>query len=154
MTETINSESTKNIDLVYTESFWTGRRQLRYGEIELTRKSNKKFVGETDGGEVEFSVHGNRFKGIYVESATLQGPVCVVRKLTVLEYILAVLVLVPALIFGAVGGAVGGVIACVNLYVMPKIETLWLKITVALEFTAVSGFTAFWIAYAFGTLFW
>lgn len=154
MTETVNNEITNGKDLVYTESFWSGRRSLSYDGKELKRESNKKFVLETEKGNTEFQVSGNVFKGVNVSSSVFGSPVNVVRKLTPLEYILAILVFIPGVVFGAIGGAVGGVIACVNLYIMPKIETLWLKIVVAVEFCAVAGFAAFWLAYAVGMLFW
>lgn len=154
MTETVNNEITNGKDLVYSESFWTGRRGLTYDGVELKRQSNKKFVSESESGNTEFTVSGNRFTGINITSHIFSAPVNVVRKLTVLEYILAVLVFIPGIVFGAIGGAVGGIIACINLYIMPKIETLWLKVVISLEFCAVAGFTAFWLAYAVGKLFW
>lgn len=154
MTETVNNETTNGKELAYTESFWTGRRSLSYDGKELKRESNKKFVLEGEGGNTEFQVSGNIFKGVNVSAPVFSEPINVVRKLTTLEYILAILVFIPGVIFGAIGGAVGGLIACANLYIMPKVETLWLKIVIAVEFCIVAGFASFWLAYAFGMLFW
>lgn len=103
---------------------------------------------------VPFTVSGNRFSGVQVSSPLFAAPVQVVRKLTPLEYVLAILVFIPGLVFGAVGGAVGAVIACLHYALMIRVQKTWLKIVLCVEFVIVAAFTAFWLAFAVGMLFW
>ncbi len=150
----ICDESTVNVELVYRESFFTGRRTLTYGGVELVRKSNKEFVlpATEERAEQIFSVAGNAFKGVTVSSALLGAAVTVRRRLSPLEYILAILPIIPSVFFGLVGGAIGGLFVAVSLFLQTKISSLALRIIVGIEMVAVSGLLAFLCAYGVALL--
>ncbi len=150
----ICDESTANVELVYCENFFTGRRKLTYGGVELVRRSNKVFVlpATEERAKQIFSVAGNAFKGVSVSSALLPTAVMVRRKLTPLEYILAILPLIPSVFFGAVGGAVGGLFVAISLFLQVQIKSRVLKIIVGVELGAVGGLLAFLCAYGVALL--
>ncbi|MGN0813551.1 MAG: hypothetical protein ACI4MQ_08610 [Candidatus Coproplasma sp.] len=142
--------------LTYEEGFWTGKRKLTFCGRELKRVNNKNFVLEPqDEGEetVEFTVKGNLFTGVTVISSAFSQPITVRKPLSVVEYVLVILPIIPSVFFGAIGGAIGGLFAAALLYVLPKVKPLWLKIVVGLETCAVAGLTAFLVAYAVANAF-
>lgn len=151
---TVCDEKTGGLTLDYEENIWTGRRTLTYNGEKLVRKNNKSFLlpASQERGEAEFRVTGNAFAGVTVASEIFSGVVTVRRKLSALEYILAVLPLIPSVFFGAVGGAIGGLFMALSLCCMTRIETLWLKIVVGIELGAIGGLLAFWTAYGVALL--
>ena len=141
--------------LVYEENFWTGRRKLSYGGKQLKRINNKKFVLESqngEGGELVFEVKGNMFKGISVQSTAFPEPVIIKGALSVLDYILVILPIVPSVFFGAIGGGIGGAFTAISLVFVPKIKPKWLKIIIGIEMCVISGLTAFLAAFGVGQL--
>lgn len=152
MTVTIQDESTNGYPLVYNETFWTGKRTLCYNGTPLRRQSKKQFFLDGDDGTAEFGVEGNRFTGIRVVSPLFAQPLQITRKLAVWEYILAVLVFIPGILFGAIGGAIGGVLGYVNLELMLRIKRVWLRVVVAMEMTFLCAIIAFGIALLMMTL--
>lgn len=149
MTVTIRDERTGGYQLVYTQSFWTGRRQLWYNGTQMRRQNNKQFFWEGSGGTVEFRVEGNLFTGTRVASDMFAAPIYITRKLAVWEFILSILVLAPGLLFGAIGGFIGGVLGYVNLEMLLRIKKVWLRIVLSIEMMIVCALLAFGTALLF-----
>ncbi len=142
----VNNEKTKNKDFFYEENFWTGKRNLAYDNVPLTKIKRNVFEYK-EGDKVEqFLIKGNQFIGVSVSMFGVQ--VEVIRKLTWLEIVLSVLVFIPSILFGAVGGAIGGVCGFTNILLLRKIENIWLQIIISGEF-ALLGLT---LSYIFAIL--
>jgi len=69
------------------------------------------------------------------------------RKLTWYEIVLSVLVIAPCVLFGAIGGAIGGALGFTNATLIRKIDKLWLKILISIEFAVVGLLLSYLIAY-------
>ena len=124
----------------YSESFWTGRRQVTVNGVVLNRINNKQF--EKD--DIKATVMGSMISGLVINVNGTYISMC--NKSTPLEYILAFIPLVLIIIWGnsiklcsivpVVGGMLGGAIsggcgACALIFMKLQKNTIG-KIVVAL----------------------
>ena len=165
---TVNDSRTQGLDLVFTESLWTGRRTLAYNGNAAEKKSRKLFVLHLKSGDIEFHIKGNIFSGITVQSPVLREPIEVHKKFSPPEYIFAVLAVVLAIAGGILGGVAGGVIGGVLqggvygilgglffalvLLAVTCIKRKWLRYLVCAELVIVSAGLAFFAGYGMALL--
>ena len=130
----------------YTESFWTGRRNITVNGIALNRINNKNFEHD----DLKATVMGSILSGIVINVNGTYVTMC--NKSTPLEYVLAFIPLVLIIIWGnspklcsiipVVGGMLGGAIsggcgACALIFMKLQKKTIS-KIIVALIALVVS----------------
>jgi len=141
----LNNEKTKNKDLYFEEGFWTGKRKIVYDGITLTKI--KRSIYEYENGDVkeQFVIKGNQLLGVNIQM--FGEDVELTRKLTWYEIVLSVLVIAPCVLFGAIGGAIGGALGFTNATLIRKIDKLWLKILISIEFAVVGLLLSYLIAY-------
>ena len=165
---TVNDSRTQGLDLVFTESLWTGRRTLTYNGNAAEKKSRKQFILHLSNGDIEFNIKGNIFSGITVLAPVLKEPVAVHKKLSPLAYVFSVLAVVLSIVCGILGGVVGGVIGGVLqggvygiigglffalvLLAVTGIKRKWLRYLVCAELVIVSAGLAFFIGYGMALL--
>lgn len=144
----------------YTESFWTGRRNITVNGIALNRINNKNF--ERD--DLKATVMGSILSGIVINVNGTYVTMC--NKSTPLEYVLAFIPLVLIIIWanspklysiipiigGAIGGGVSGGCGAVSLIYMKLRKNIYGKILVALISLVVAFILCNIIAvYVFGS---
>ena len=148
---TINNEQTKFKDLVYAENIWTGKRTITYDGVTLPKRKRGLYeLRQGDQTELVM-VKGNQLIGVTV---TLFGQqIELLRKTFWYEWVLAIMVFIPAIIFAVLNndgdniglcalaagicGGIGGGLYFVNFYLLKRVNKLYLKIILAVEFTAV-----------------
>ena len=141
----INNEQTKNKELHYEESFWSGKRTIKYGETSLN-KIKRNLYEYTDGENIEqFEVKGNQLIGVTIKM--FGNNVEIVKKLTWYEIVMSLLVFIPCILFGAIGGAFGGLFGFTNLTIIRNIDKWWLKLIISLQFAIVALLLSYIFAY-------
>ncbi len=144
-------------DIVYEESFWTGKKTVSINGTPLEKISKKQFRLQ-DGGTV--TVSGNFLQGACLN---LNGEtIRLTPKLKWYEVVLCILPLIftltwgniPALcdivpvVGGMIGGAIGGVFSMVGLYAIRSVKPLWLKIVIGIASFALTFGICCGIGYA------
>lgn len=144
-------------EIIYEESFWTGRKKLSINGEQLTRTSRTSF--QTSEGKI-VTLTGNMVRGTKAE---IDGNTVVIDPATkwyeyVMSFVSLIFILVwgnvPALcaIFPVVGGALGGLISAIfsvlNLYLIKKTDKLWLKLVISLASFVVAVLICFLFALA------
>jgi hypothetical protein len=146
-------------EIVFEESFWTGKRRITMKGIELKEEKKKVLFSYFDGERSEqVQVKGSSLSGVQL----LIGGECIQLTPRTKWYefacsvILAVSVLTwgnsPALcaLFPIVGGALGGGIAgammIVNLYLMKQAGRVWTKLLIWLGLWAATFLICFALA--------
>lgn len=141
---TKNNDDTKNKVLEYQESFWTGKRIIRYDGVELKKVNRNLYCSEQVDEKIEVKVKGNSFSGL---SLIIFGrEIKLIRNLAWYEILLSVLVPIPCLFFGLVGGAIGGGFAVINLYMLRRFDNIWIKIIVSLGIMILAGCLSYLLA--------
>ncbi len=157
MLSKINNEQTKFKDLVYAESFWTGRRTITYDGVPLTKRKRGVYALTPDESSELLTVKGNQLIGVTV---TLFGQqIEVLRKVVWYEWVLAILVFIPAIVFcglshdgGNIGlcvlaagicGGIGGGLYFVNFYLLRRQDKIYLKIILTAELLTVCALSCY-----------
>ena len=126
--------------ITYNEGFFTGKKELSFGEIQLVKQSKNLFVYECGGQKTEVTIKGTYLSGVSLiigdEKIKLSsGP-------TWYEILCSIVIILPFLVWGnskelcsivpivggAIGGGIGGVMAVVNLIVMKDIKNVRIKL--------------------------
>ncbi len=150
-------ENEKHGNIVYEESFWTGKKSITINDVPLTKKSKNEF--ETQDGKA-IKVVGGFFQGacLNIDGESIR----VTPKIKWYEIVLAVIPFVLIMIWGnsvalckivpVVGGAIGGFISalfsCCGLFLMKSSNKIWLKILIGLAAIAVTFLVCFGIGAA------
>lgn len=143
-------------EIVYTESFWTGKKSLTVNGVEAQPVSKK-----------EFSIDSKKafLKGNYLSGVTLWIDVEEIElfpKAKWYEFVLALLPLIflltwgnsPTLcaifpvVGGAIGGALGGLFAIVSISVMKKAQSPVYKVGIGLGICVATVLIAYLLALA------
>lgn len=105
----LRTESDGNV-YVYTENFWTGKRELTFNGVALQKENKKTFIVNCNDGMIRrIKVKGNFLSGVTL--LTEWGNI-VMTKNKWYEWILIFLPLIG--VFGGVlGGAIGGGLSAV-----------------------------------------
>ena len=144
-------------EIVYEESFWTGRKKLSINGEPLVKKSRTEF--ETQDGK-NVTLKGNILTGTKAEidGSTIE----IVPATKWYEYVLSFVSLVFVLIWGnvtalclifpIVGGALGGFISALfsvlNLILIKKTDKLWLKLVISLASFVIAILICYLLALA------
>ncbi len=141
----INNDNTNNKELCYEESFWTGKKTIKYNGVLLTKIS--KTIYEYSDGEIveQFEVKGNQILGVTIKM--FGNVVEILRKLMWYEIVMSVVVFIPCILFGAVGGAIGGALGFVNLVLIRNLKQWWIKLIFSIEFLLVSVLLSYIFAF-------
>jgi len=125
-------------EIVYDENIWSGKKEITINGETLEKAGKKTYVL----GRTSYNIKGSYLTGVELTNDT--ESYVLVRKLTVLEYILCFLPLIMVFFGGAIGGALGAVAGISNSVVVRKIDNILLKILVSLGI-AVLAFIAWFV---------
>ena len=126
--------------IVYNESFWTGKREISFGDCHLTKQDKRVYTYENDGQKTDVTVKGSFLSGVSLligeEKIKLSpGPKWyeILCSLTISVLFLVwgnsyYLCSIIPVIGGAVGGAIGGCMAVVNYAIMKGIKDAKMKL--------------------------
>ena len=142
----IINEQTKFKELTYEENFWTGKRTITYDGIPLQKIKRGLYEFEYQGKTEKLIVKGTQLIGIKI---TLFGNTFQIeRNITWYEFTLSILSFVACLVFiflnhfknawlatltGGIFGGLGGGLFVTNLYLMKRIDKLYIKIILSIE---------------------
>lgn len=147
-------------EIVYEETFWTGKKKVYLNRQEL-QKLDKKTFSDESGKQV--TVKGNYLAGV---SLAFESPETIEVQMTPrvkwYEIVLALLPFLFILVWGnvaalceivpvvggAIGGGISGVMACLSLLCMKGVKNIWLKIAIGIGFFAVTFGICYGIALA------
>ncbi len=144
--------------IVYSESFWTGKKEMFVQNQLLVKVAKNQFCLMRDNEKVYFFIKGNAMSGVDI---TVEGRTHnVIPKTKWYEHLLAwsiflvniVMGNIPAMlnVFPVVGGAIGGFIsalfACLCLATIKKQKNILFKVLIALGFHIASLLSCFVIA--------
>ncbi|MBQ2714227.1 MAG: hypothetical protein IJF76_01165 [Clostridia bacterium] len=146
MNATINHETYGQI--VYNESFWTGKKTLMVNGKNLTKIDKQTFSYSNEGQSKYFVLDGNFLKGVFltIDKEKIQ----LVPPLKWYEIFLPVIVFVALLVWansptlvlifplvgGAIGGLIGGIGTLSSVLAMKSIKSIphkflaWLGISI------------------------
>ena len=54
-------------EIVFDESYWTGKRNLSVGGTEFKKINKKTFVGEINGERIGVAISGNYISGVFID---------------------------------------------------------------------------------------
>lgn len=144
-------------EIVYEESFWSGKKTLSFNNVELKKLSNKSFLLE-DGREI--TVNGNYLTGVklLIGSETIK----VTPTVTWYEIVLSVLPFLLIMVWGnvvalceivpvvggAIGGFISGLLSVTNLLIIRRLKNIWLKIAVSIAMLGLTFGICCGIGYA------
>lgn len=137
-------------EIVYEESFWTGKKSVAVNGTPLEKLSKNQFrYGEGEAQTVA-TVQGNTLTGAKLRLYDAVIPLTPTIKWY--EIVFPVIIFVFMLVWGnvvelcllvpVVGGVIGGVIsallACVDLFLIRMVRPVWLKALISLGMLAVT----------------
>ncbi|MBQ8440177.1 MAG: hypothetical protein IJX19_05920 [Clostridia bacterium] len=142
-------------EIVYTESFWTGKKRLTVNGVEAQAVSKKEFLVNGEKAVIK----GNLF---YAGISLCLGDteIVLVAKSKWYEVVLALIPIVFLMTWGnsvtlcaifpvvggAIGGFLGGVAGCTSLMMMKKVNSGLLKILIGLGIAVLTILIAFVLA--------
>lgn len=150
-------QSEKYGEILYEESFWTGKKALSFGGAPLKRISKKDF--QTVDGRI------GTVKGSYLFGSNLlidDDDIRLTPKITWYEIVLWLfpiflitiwgnlpqLCAIVPVVGGAIGGAISALLGCVGLFLMRGVKPVWTKVLIGLATTAVTFLVCFGVACA------
>lgn len=141
-------------EIIYNESFWTGKKELTVNGVCAQRISKKEYAIN----EKKIILKGNYLTGISlsVEDENIQlssQPKWYELVLALLPFLFliiwgnnATLCAIFPVIGGALGGAFGGIATIVSMFFMKKQKSLPIKLVVGIAVLIATIFIAFIIA--------
>lgn len=135
----VNNDKTKNRDILFTRSPWTGKMELYIDGVAATKISRTQYKFGSDEEQENFTIRGNEFRGI--ELQTDLGKITILEKISIVETILAfILIFGMAILGGAIGGAIGAIGSYILLIAYRNMKNLLVKgfLTILVYFTAFS----------------
>ena len=142
--------------IIYDENFWTGKRRIAIGGVELSKIDKKTYSYKLEEREIYVNVKGNFLSGVQLE---IDGQkVQVVEKTGALIYIIAILPIIFVCVWGnvpqsveifpVVGGAIGGGVSALISFgavvIAKGMKQKWLRPLIALA-GAVVAVLACWL---------
>lgn len=131
-------------EIVYEESYWTGKRKITVGGTELTKINKKTFVGEINGERIGVAISGNYISGVFIdingekfrvtESAKWYDYVLTFAwaAIYIVWSVSDTLNMIFPVVGGALGGAVAGLGAAAALFIIKPMKNIAAKIAVSL----------------------
>lgn len=146
---------------IYTESFWTGKKELYLNQNPLQKINKNTFCLNKDGKNITFFIKGNFITGVKLIAD--QQEILLSAPTKWYEYVCSILILsfvtiwgnnvalcsIFPIVGGAIGGGISGAMTFVNLISMKAIKKWWLKLLVWLGVFALTVFILFLIAIMF-----
>ncbi len=145
--------------IVYSESFWTGKKEIFVQNKLLGKVTKNKFYLMQENETVYFYIKGNALTG--VELAVEKRTHTIIPKTKWYEHLLAWSIVLVNIVFGnipamlavfpVVGGAIGGFVsalfACLCLNMIKKQNNILFKVLIALGFHIASLLSCFVLAF-------
>lgn len=146
--------------ITYTESFWTGKKEIMIGQIPLVKQSKNTFLLPGGDPNAIVTVKGNFLTGVSLVWGNETIPMTPAAKWY--EWVLALLPLIFICVWGnsvplcmifpivggALGGAIGGVAFVCGLLFMKKTERIAYKLLIGLGVFAAAVLLCFVLAIA------
>jgi len=141
-------------EIIYKESFWTGKKSLTINGVEAQPVSKKEFVLE----EKRIIIKGNYLTGIVLH---LDGDTIRISEqtkwyefmLSIIPFIFlltwgnnATLCSIFPVVGGALGGAIGGIGLITSLFLMKKTKAPIIKVLIGLGVAVATVLIAFLVA--------
>jgi hypothetical protein len=128
--------------LIYQESFWTGRKKI-FIDGEQIERINKKYY--------QFNNHSWLLKGNFIMGAHLEyngSKIVLVDKLNVFQYMM---VLLPVIALAFLGGVIGALIGAFSTYFLAATFRSIKNILLQILLFAVTSVAAYyiWLTFAF-----
>lgn len=150
--------------IMYKESFWTGKKNIKIDGKELRREKRNRFIYEAEDGIKVVKVEGNQLFGIRLVIAGEK--IKVARGASLIEVICSVLLFVAIAVWGnnvylcsivpivggAIGGGVAGLMAALNLFAMRASKNFVGKLLVWIGMLIATFLICFLIALVFFSL--
>lgn len=142
-------------EIIYEESFWTGKKNIFINEKLLEKTSKTTFITE-DGKKVILS--GNYLMGVKatIESDTIQLTPSVKWyeiALSILPFIFVMIwgnipstVNILPIVSGMIGGAISGLFSIINLFIIKGIKGFPLKLFVSILIFGLTVLVCYLIA--------
>ena len=142
MKKNFNSEKYGNI--LYEESFWTGRKRITINGKVMKATSKTTFELQNEEEEIKALIIGNLLKGMTLKVDEEKFEVY--AKSSWYEYVLAFMGVVLVIVWGnsvelcsivpviggAIGGGISGLLAVLSLMTMKKVNNPLLKVLIGL----------------------
>ena len=144
--------------IVYSESFWLGKKSIMIGNKLLNKVDRKTYVYDKDGVRKSFTLSGSYLTGAKLTDGkeTIQvspSPRWYEILFTILILALNIawgnskaLVLIIPTVGGAIGGLIAGVGACLNMIAMRAVSKVWLKILIGIGVLAGTFLASYLVA--------
>ncbi len=145
-------------EIVYEESYWTGKRKVNVGGTEFKKINKKTFVGEINGERIGVAISGNYISGVFIDINGEKFRVTESAKWY--DYLIAFIWLIPYLVWanspvlcailpivgGGLGGAVAGVFLATGLLLIKSNKNIAAKIGISFAFFAATILVNFLLA--------
>ena len=118
--------------ITYTESFWTGKKNIVINGEQLQKIDKKTYKSK----DTHYTVKGSYLTGVEMTNGV--NFITLVRKLTTLETILCFLPFLLVVTGGAIGGLCGGIAAAVNAIYIRNTEKTIMKLIYSIISTVVA----------------
>ncbi len=129
-TKIIKEKWTKDKILVVERNSVSGKIKITYDGVVFGKVDKRCYKANIDGEPLYATVSGNEFKGI--EVLIFGHSVTIVPPMAWYEYGVAILIMIPSVLFGALGGALGALSAYLCIAIMRKIPNVVLKLIIGL----------------------
>lgn len=142
--------------ITYRESFWTGKKELNFGETPLIKQSKNTYLWKNDGKYELVTIKGNILSGVklFVRNEEIVVEPAIKWYEILLTVLMAAVIIawgnsvvlcsIIPVIGGAIGGGICGACAVLNIYLMKKGKTVGRKFLIWLAmFIATFGLCAF-----------
>ena len=145
-------------EIVYEESYWTGKRKVNVGGKEFKKINKKTFVGEINGERIGVAISGNYISGVFIDINGEKFRVTESAKWY--DYLIAFIWLIPYFVWanspvlcailpivgGGLGGAVAGVFLATGLLLIKSNKNIAAKIGISFAFFAATILVNFLLA--------
>ena len=128
--------------IAYTESFWSGKKQLFINGKPLQKIDKKTFSFHQDGKNYTFIIKGSFVTGVKL---LVDGQeITIISPAKWYEYVCSIFIFALTMVWGnsvtlcsifpIIGGAIGGglsaIMALANLIAMRSVNKIWLKLVI------------------------
>jgi hypothetical protein len=145
-------------EIVYEESYWTGKRKVNVGGTEFKKINKKTFVGEINGERIGVAISGNYISGVFIDINGEKFRVTESAKWY--DYLIAFIWLIPYFVWanspvlcailpivgGGLGGVVAGVFLATGLLLIKSNKNIAAKIGISFAFFAATILVNFLLA--------
>lgn len=145
-------------EIVYEESYWTGKRKVNVGGTEFKKINKKTFVGEINGERIGVAISGNYISGVFIDINGEKFRVTESAKWY--DYLIAFIWLFPYFVWanspvlcailpivgGGLGGAIAGVFVASALGIIKTNKNIAAKIGISFAFFAATILVNFLLA--------